>query len=76
MKSYFETVKVNPNPKAKRKTVKVLIEGNWDGNKFIGYDENGFEIIVRKKEWIILIKRNDKKTYKLPKNRTIQKCYI
>ena len=56
MKAYFETVKINPIKSDKRKTVKILLEGEWDGEKFTSYDEKGLETIVRKKEWILFEK--------------------
>jgi hypothetical protein len=56
MKAYFETVKTNPDTSAKRKTIKVLLEGEWDGEKFVHISEKGFETIVRKKDWILFEK--------------------
>jgi hypothetical protein len=56
MEAYFETVKTNPDIRAKRKTVPVLLEGEWDGEKFVHISEQGFETIVRKKEWILFEK--------------------
>lgn len=53
VKAYFETVQKNPDEKAKRRTIPLIIEGTWDGEKFVGYNDKGLEIIVRKKEWII-----------------------
>ena len=53
VKAWFETVIPNPDPKMHGKAMKILIEGTWNGEKFVGYDEKGFEIVVRKKAWII-----------------------
>ena len=52
-KAWFETVIPNPDPKAHGKAMKILIEGTWDGEKFVGYNDKGFETVVRKEEWII-----------------------
>ncbi len=53
VEAWFETVIPNPDPKMHGKAMKIIIKGTWDGEKFVGYDEKGFEIVVRKKEWII-----------------------
>lgn len=54
VKAFYETVKTNPNTKAKRKTVPVFLEGTWDGKEFISYDDSaGFTYTkVTKEEWI------------------------
>ena len=56
MIAYFETVIVNPDTSLKRKSLKILLEGNWDGEKFTHVDERGLETIVRKKDWILFDK--------------------
>ena len=53
-KAWFETVIPNPDPKAHGKAMKILIEGTWDGHKFVGYNDKGMETVVWKKEWVIL----------------------
>ena len=45
----------------KRKTLKILLEGEWDGEKFVSTDDRGFETIVRKKEWILFEKPEEYK---------------
>ena len=58
VKAFFETVISDPDPKKHGKAKKILLEGTWDGEKFISYKRYGSvsETIVRKKEWILFEK--------------------
>ena len=58
VKAYFETVMPDPNPKAHGRAKKILLEGMWDGEKFVSHQRYGFvsETVVRKKEWIFFEK--------------------
>ena len=53
VKAWYKTVQNNPDEKAKRRTIPLILEGTWDGEKFVSHDEKGLETIVRKKAWII-----------------------
>lgn len=51
MKAYYETTITNPENK--HENIRILLEGEWDGTKFVHYNEKGLITIVRKKEWIL-----------------------
>lgn len=47
---YIDTISYN------NRSVKVLLSGTWDGEKFVHVDSKGLKTVVRKKSWLFTLK--------------------